>query len=115
MTGVARPFAEFLREQRRGELLNDLTEALHEAVTAVGEHQLAAEVTLKIKIKPAGELGGAVQVQDEIATKLPKPKTAPSVFFITPDNNLSKNDPHQTKLELRDVATGETRDLRQAE
>lgn len=34
MTGRARPFADFLREQRRGELLNDLTDALHEAAGA---------------------------------------------------------------------------------
>jgi hypothetical protein len=114
MAGAARPFADFLREQRRGDLLEDLTEALHEAVTSVGEHQLPAEVVLKIKIKPAGELGGAVQVQDEIALKLPKPKTPPSVFFITPENNLSKTDPHQTSMQLRDVDSGESRTLRDA-
>lgn len=115
MSGKARPFADFLREQRRGELLNDLTDALHEAVIAVAEHDMPAEVVLKIKIKPAGELGGAVQVMDELATKLPKPKTNPSVFFITPENNLSRTDPKQSEMTLRDVATGDARQLKSAE
>lgn len=103
----ARPFTDFLREHRHGKTHDDLSVALNELVAAVAETNKGGELVLKVKIKPAGrEASGAVIVTDEIQVKAPKVERGESIFFVTPENNLTRQDPNQQRTELREVRGG---------
>lgn len=94
MPGNARPFRDFLGEHKRGATHDKLSDALQELVAAVSESNKAGELTIKIKMKPAGE-HGAFSVVVEPTLKLPKEPPEESLFFVTPDNNLTKQSPQQ--------------------
>jgi hypothetical protein len=108
-----RPFAEWLHEQRQGLLAVELGEALNELVEAVQLHGKAGALTLVIAIKPAGKGGHTVVVSDDVKVKLPAGERGDSIFFVDGEMNLSRHDPHQQTLPLREVDrdTGTVRDL----
>lgn len=117
MSENARPFVDFLREQRRGDFMEDCTKALHELVTQVSLLGKGGKMVIEIEVKPVGardQTGSAVTVSDRVETKLPKNDPIPTVFFVTKEHNLSRTDPMQSKLELRDVDSGEARPLKEA-
>ncbi len=100
-----RPFIDFLREQRRGFAHDELSDALNELVAAVAEHGKPGKLIFEITVKPVGnEMGGAVAVTDKIKIKTPEGASNPSVFFVSPENNLVREDPNQRSLELRQVS-----------
>lgn len=101
MMSNARPFMDLLREHRGGATHDDLTEALHSVVEAVAAEGKAGSLTLKITIKPASSKGSALLVTDEIKATLPKETRESSIFFVSEDNNLVREDPRQHKLPLR--------------
>lgn len=111
-----RPFMDFLREQRNGLLHQELTEQLHALVSAVSDLQQAGELKLSIKVKPAGQGDGSVVIViDEVTAKIPKEIKSSSIFFITPDKNLSRNSNQGDLLtgprEVIDSSTGEVRTI----
>lgn len=96
-----RPFLDTLRELRGGQTLDELAVKLHEAVAAVQEHGKAAELKLILTIKPFSTRGLAeapILVEDEIALKLPKGEREFTVFFATPEGNLSRHQQRQPDL-----------------
>lgn len=97
----ARPFTQFLQEQRRGGLHQELSEMLAETVAAVTEHGKVGSVTMTLKIKPAGD--NMVQVFDDLKSKAPEGDRAPSIFYTDENGNVSRSDPRQTELPLRKV------------
>ena len=100
----ARAFAQFLAEQRNGLTHTELSDALNKLVEAVEEAGRPGELVLRIKIKPAGKVAaGTVIVEDEIKVKQPQGERSASIFFVTPENNLSRKDPHQEDLPLKDI------------
>ena len=105
-----RPFAGWLGEQRNGVLLGELSDALNEVVSAVQEVNKEGKLTLTLTIKPAGE--GMVAVQDKVALALPVPDKRPSMWFVDNDHNLSKQNPNQMTLPLREVPRDEPTELR---
>ena len=50
----ARPFADWLREQRGGASHSELTDALAALIEAVAETGKAGTLTYKVKVAPAG-------------------------------------------------------------
>lgn len=102
----SRPFMDFLREHRNGATHDELSDQLNELVAAVGTERKAGSLTLKISIKPGNVGEGSVMVADEIKLVAPKPTKSSSMFFITPENNLIREDPRQKKLDLREVSPG---------
>jgi len=100
----ARAFSQFLAEQRNGQTHSELSDALNELVAAVEQEGKAGELVLRIKVKPAGKVSaGTVIVEDEIKMKAPAGERSASIFFVTSDNNLSRKDPYQQELMLKDV------------
>jgi len=99
MSDGARPFTDFLRDQRSGKTHKELSDALQTLVKAVDEVRKPGELVLKIKIKPAskGDMT-AVEVVDKIELKLPVGERSSSLFFVTPENNLSRRDTRQEEM-----------------
>ncbi len=97
----ARPFLDFLREHRNGLTHDELTDSLNELVAAVAETEKGGKISITFAVKPNGD--GAVMVLDEVKVTKPKPTKGGSLFFITPENNLTRMDPKQPQLPLRDI------------
>lgn len=104
-----RPFNDWLNDQRRGSTHEDLSKALNDVVAGVVEHGKAGELALKIKVKPGGD--GTVSVTDELVVKVPEPNRAASMYFVDDEANLHREDPRQTKLDLREVTAKNVRDI----
>lgn len=109
-------FALFLQELRDGRAHTELTASLAELLAAVKDTGKAGEITLKIKVKPAsrGSDVDKVTISDAIATKLPKPERGDDFFWLTDDNNLSRNHPRQHSLELRDATPSQPQHFKEA-
>lgn len=104
-THIDGAFLSVLQQHRKGEVLSDLAEAMREVAGAVTLTGKAGTVMLKIKIRPASK-GGALVVEDEVKTALPKTETQGSIFFADDKGNLLREDPNQTTLPLRTIEGG---------
>jgi hypothetical protein len=96
-----RPFTQFMQEQRKGGLHEDLSARMAEVVQAVMEHGKVGTVTVALKIKPIGD--GQIQIFDDVKVKAPEGEKAPSIFYTDSHGNVSRTDPRQTTLPLRQV------------
>lgn len=98
-------FAVFLQDLRDGRAHAELTGQLVELLTKVKETGKVGTLTLKLKIKPAtrGADVDKVVITDAITVDLPKPERGEDFFWLTDDNDLSRNHPRQGALELRDA------------
>lgn len=99
---TARPFQDLLREHRNGMTHDELSDALNELVTAVTEEKRAGSLTFTVSIKPYGK-DGALEVSADVKVKPPKKTPGSSIFYVSPENNLLREDPRQTKMELREI------------
>ncbi len=100
---ATKPFGAFLHEHRGAGLHNELGEGLAEVVAAVLAHQRKGSVTVKINISPS-DIQGAVVVTDKVELKAPEPVPDPSLFFGDDHGNLSRRDPRQVELPIRDAS-----------
>jgi hypothetical protein len=98
-----RPFADFLLELRRGAAHDELTEALRGLVAAVAEHGKPGDLTFVLKIKPASSGAETVFVTDEVRVKPPKGERPESLYFTDDEGTLTRSDPRQQPLPLRDA------------
>lgn len=89
------PFAEFLLKHAKGRTHDELSESLRDVVVAVQEIGKAGTLTLKLTAKRVND--GQVQVEAAITTKLPDVAQA-SIWFVTPDGELTRDDPTQLAL-----------------
>lgn len=109
---AVRLFADWLREQRRGQTHDELTDALHELIAAVNETQKAGTLTFQVKIAPFKKNGEVLEVTDVVKTSLPQPDREAAIYFTDRDGNLSRDNPHQLPgmEKLREVPAIEIRD-----
>jgi hypothetical protein len=105
-----KPFNDTLVALRYGTLVEDLTKQMNELTAKCAETGRAGALTLTLQLKPGK--GGQIEVFDDIKVKAPKEERGSSIFFVTPENNLTRDDPKQLSIEgLRtvDMETGELR------
>jgi hypothetical protein len=102
-TGQLRPFSSWLFEQRGGSLHGELTDRLAEVVAAVVEHEKQGTLTLKITVKP-GEDADYILVFDDVVAKAPEPAKSAALFYADKQGNLTRNNPRQPQLPLREVS-----------
>jgi hypothetical protein len=108
----ARPFADLLREQRRGSMHDELTAKLHELVNAVESIGKPGKLVLTIDIrKYKNDTGGVIEVSDDVELKLPKPDRPTAIWFTTADGNLSKTDPAQKQMPLTEVKKPQAQEI----
>lgn len=98
-----RPFADWLTEQRGGITHTELSEALNAVAEGVLEHGKAGSVTLVVTVKPAGTADHQVVVLDDVKVKVPVGTRPSSLYFVSEDANLTRSDPRQPMLPLREV------------
>ena len=92
-----------LTEHRKGEVLTDLSEALREVTEAVQLVGKSGSLTLKLKVACAQGTSNTLIISDEIKVTIPKAQKQGSVFYADSDNNLVRDDPDQTSLNLQIV------------
>lgn len=91
------PFADTLQRLQAGKTARELGEAMQELVAAVVETHRAGTLTLQIKVAKS-KASGMVEVSDSWSVKAPKLDRPVSMFFVTDDNNLVRDNPVQAEL-----------------
>jgi len=99
-----RPFTDVLRDIAGGALVAEAGTEFSDLVLAVDDQAKTGEITLTIKLKPAGHKSGAMDVSYTIKTKKPVGARPSSVMWGTPEGTLVASDPRQQKLDLRDAS-----------
>lgn len=90
------PFTQFLQQQRKGLLHEEITDALADIVAAVMSTGKDGSLTITLKVKPFGEDG--ITIQDKWTPKIPTPPAKPSVFFADEHGTFSRNRLNQPEL-----------------
>lgn len=106
---ATRPFIDTLRDIECGSFLEELATVQKEMVEAVMETNKAGKLTIILDYKPEG--AGQVTIAADHKSKKPQFPRGKTLFFATPESNLTRQDPRQQELEgLRTVKeTTETR------
>lgn len=107
-------FVELLRDLRRGETMEELSEELADLQIRCKQTGKVGELTLKIKVRPEKGMDGMFNITDEIKTKKPQFDRGATVFYEHADMQLRREDPRQQKLELREVEPEEPKEVRSA-
>lgn len=92
----SRPIVDTLRDIDYGSLLDELAEQQQAIVAACCATNKVGELTIKLKYRP--ETGGQIHIEHEVKAKAPEAKRAKTIFFATPDHNLTRTDPRQGEL-----------------
>lgn len=105
-------FVNSIATMNNGEVVNDIDDALRQAVRAALTTAKKSRVTIKLDIVPAGEgVGGTplFRVVDDIEINLPKKaRSKASVFFADADCNLTRRNPKQDEMRLETIDGGKT-------
>ena len=91
-----KPFNQTIAELRRGKTVEELTDAMAELVAKCTETGKGGSLQLTIKIAPGKS--GQLEITDSIKVSVPQFARESSLFFVTPEGNLSRNDPRQDEL-----------------
>lgn len=81
----------------RGELLLDYEQAMRDVLDAVIEQQKSGKVTLEIALAYDSSTD-AMRVSGVVKKTMPQRKSKQSLFFITPEGNLSRMDTRQKDM-----------------
>lgn len=98
---VIRTFNDALATMEDGQLVHDLTEIQREILEAIqqasieGSRSTKGSLTLKLDYALKD---GVVEILVDIKSTLPKIQRPRSVMWLTPEHNLSRNNPRQLDL-----------------
>lgn len=102
-----------LQNQRAGVCMDELSRQLAELTKTVRNSGRKGKLVLELTVNPLQKGGGrAVTVTDKITLKLPTEEPEVSVFFVGDEGELTRNDPRQRELNLREIEGGKTREER---
>ena len=107
----SRPFIDTLRDIEAGGLLDELSETQHSLIDAIRLTGKGGELTIKLAYKPDGN--GQMTIKADVKAKEPALSRGTSLFFLTPEGNLTRRDPRQQDLPLRTVTDDKPEVLRQ--
>ena len=89
-------FVQMIEKMNGGNTLAALNTELTEVVRAVSETNKQGSLMLKLKISPNGDNG--ITIEEDVATKLPKPSSGKSLFFTDGEGDLLRSDPRQKEM-----------------
>lgn len=101
MEGNIRSATSILVELRDGQVITEMSGAIHDALAAVKEHGKEAEVVLRIKVKPFTNQNlaePAITMTAEVEKKLPKEVPPATLFFLGEDGNPQRNPARQQQM-----------------
>lgn len=115
-TEAPRGFAVLVQQIEDGDLHAEISAAIQALNGKLDDYVRAYESTAKgeitIKLAFTAHPNGTVGVHGTVTSKAPPRKKRGSVFWLTKGNNLSPENPRQTKLPLREVpSAAPVRDL----
>lgn len=91
-----RPALDLLAELNRGKTALELTDEIHKALKKIAETGRPGSVTLTLKIEPDKKAADErVFVTPAVTSKLPSLPQPSSLFYLTDDHNLTRQDPRQ--------------------
>ena len=97
-------FPQAILEINNGATVAELSDALQQVLAAVRATGKAGSITLTLKVAPASKgTTNVVLVESQVKTKLPEAERGMSIFYLTEDNKLVRNDPRQQQLPLKVV------------
>jgi hypothetical protein len=97
--GRTRPFADVLRELDKGRLHAELSAQLQDVIAAVVDTRKPGSVSVTLKVSP-DRADGMVRVAAGRTAKVPQ-RDRESLFYVTDDHNLSRDNPIQPTLPLQ--------------
>ncbi len=93
---------QILLDMRNGAVASDCNVKFNEVLKAVIETGGKGELTIKLMLRPGklGMGGAVIEVETEHECKQKKPELAigRSIFFVTPEGELTRDDPYQTAM-----------------
>ena len=96
-----RPITDTLRLLDGGAFLDQASEQMAKLVKSVEETRKGGKLVITLDLKQVS--GGAISITPTVATKVPEPKPDSTLLWATVEGNLSIDNPHQQKLDLRAV------------
>lgn len=97
-------FTQFIDSLHNGMVSDELNEALQEVVKAVRETRKEGNVQINIKLKLNGTVSeDQLKVTPVVSHKAPRHDTPPAVIFSTADGSVTRDDPKQIALELKQI------------
>lgn len=104
-SNAAAKLYEFLTQLENGHFMRKAGEELQTIVEALTEYQgkktPSGKLVLTFNLSYPGEV---MEVTPDITAKVPKQPHGRNLFYPTPENNLSRTDPRQPDLPLRQVS-----------
>ena len=108
-----RPAQATLNELNNGQTMEQLAQAIHDAIAAAKEFGKPATVTLDITIGTMKEqnrlVNPPVLMAGEVTTKLPKAPPPQTVFFVDEDGNATRTQTREPDLPGLSVAQAGTK------
>lgn len=112
-----RSFNQFLSEVEDGELHGDLSKQLRDIVAALHDARAEGNSAPKAKLTITFDFEldtDVIEIRGDMKVVVPKKKRGRSIFWATPENNLTRQNPRQHTLPLRDVSSGPSVEIRSA-
>lgn len=105
---ATRPITDTLRMLQGGVFIESCSDQLAELVRGVDDTGKAGKLVITLALKKSA---GAIEIVATCTNKTPEAKPDSDLLWPTVEGNLSVDNPHQRKLDLRqvDVSTGEIR------
>lgn len=103
-----RNFSTFVASLEDGSLHSELTDALRDLVATLSDEARDRGGKPKGKISLSIELkldSGVIEANTEFKVAKPKSVRSKTIFWATPENNLTRSNPKQQELPLRDVTS----------
>ncbi len=87
-----RPFGDYLGEIDQGRLLESLAESFRDVIEAAYDTGKKGNITLTLEVEP-GKKSGVMELRVKLKTNRPGRDIPPSVYYITPESNLTREAP----------------------
>lgn len=91
-------FTDFLREIRKGRIVDEASEVLAELVKAVDQTNKPGSMTVKITVKPAKDGGWEKVIVPDVQASIPRKDLPDAIFFSNPEGHLVREDPSQREM-----------------
>jgi hypothetical protein len=109
MSNKHRPdlFVHTLNTMDYGVTPEELSDSIAELLQAVQDTNKKGTLTLKLTVKPESINAGQISITPDIKLTAPKYPRDKALMFLTPENNLQREDPRQTTMEFKTVESSQ--------